>query len=127
MAKVILLILLKVLLFPVKLAVLIIAFLLKGAFYLLSYLLVFVSVASGMIYIVISVFATIFAVSGTVVVVGWIQQGSFQLLEGCVVIGILWLFAMGFNILFNLGDSIADFLENIGDNLSDFALDFFCL
>lgn len=40
MAKVILLILLKVLLFPVKLAVLIIAFLLKGAFYLLSYLLV---------------------------------------------------------------------------------------
>ena len=52
MAKVILL---KVLLFPVKLAVLIIAFLLKGAFYLLSYLLVFVSVASGMIYIAISV------------------------------------------------------------------------
>ena len=91
MAKVILLILLKVLLFPVKLAVLIIAFLLKGAFYLLSYLLVFVSVASGMIYIVISVFATIFAVSGTVVVVGWIQNGTFPLLDGCVVIGILWL------------------------------------
>lgn len=76
---------------------------------------------------IVGFFTTIFAICGTIVVVGWIQQGSFQLLEGCVVIGILWLFAMGFNILFNLGDSIADFLENIGDNLSDFALDFFCL
>lgn len=108
MAKVILLILLKVLLFPVKLAVLIIAFLLKGAFYLLSYLLVFVSVASGMIYIVISVFATIFAVSGTVVVVGWIQNGTFPLLDGCVVIGILWLFAMSTYIISTLGETIAE-------------------
>lgn len=112
MAKVILLILLKVLLFPVKLAVLIIAFLLKGAFYLLSYLLVFVSVASGMIYIAISVFATIFAVSGTVVVVGWIQNGTFPLLDGCVVIGILWLFAMSTYIISTLGETIADWFES---------------
>ncbi len=76
---------------------------------------------------IIGFFTTIFAIFGTIVVVEWIQQGSFQLLEGCVVIGILWLFAMGFNILFNLGDSIADFLEDVGDNLSDLALDFFYL
>lgn len=127
MAKVILLIFLKVLLFPVKLAVLVIAFLLKGAFYLLSYLLVFVSVASGMIYIAISVFATIFAVSGTVVVVGWIQNGTFPLLDGCVVIGILWLFAMSTYIISTLGETIADWFENIGDGLGELAISFFKL
>lgn len=111
----------------IKLAVLIIAFLLKGAFYLLSYLLVFVSVASGMIYIAISVFATIFAVSGTVVVVGWIQNGTFPLLDGCVVIGILWLFAMSTYIISTLGETIADWFENIGDGLGELAISFFKL
>lgn len=113
----------KILLFPLKLIFLIIAYLLKGILYILTFIADF----CGVIHLIVGFFTTIFAICGTIVVVGWIQQGSFQLLEGCVVIGILWLFAMGFNILFNLGDSIADFLENIGDNLSDFALDFFCL
>lgn len=117
----------KILLFPLKLIFLIIAYLLKGILYILAYILTFIADFCGVIHLIVGFFTTIFAICGTIVVMGWIQQGSFQLLEGCVVIGILWLFAMGFNILFNLGDSIADFLENIGDNLSDFALDFFCL
>ena len=111
----------KILLFPLKLIFLIIAYLLKGILYILAYILTFIADFCGVIHLIVGFFTTIFAICGTIVVVGWIQ------LEGCVVIGILWLFAMGFNILFNLGDSIADFLENIGDNLSDFALDFFCL
>lgn len=124
MAKVILLILLKVLLFPIKLAFLIIAFLLKGLLYMLSYLLVFVSVTSGLIYALIFVFTTIFAVGGTVVVVGWIQNGTFPLLDGCVIIGILWLFAMSTYIIYTLGETIAEWFESIGDGLGELAISF---
>lgn len=124
MAKVILLILLKVLLFPIKLAFLIIAFLLKGLLYMLSYLLVFVSVTSGLIYALIFVFTTIFAVGGTVVVVGWIQNGTFPLLDGCIVIGILWLFAMSTYIIYTLGETIAEWFESIGDGLGELAISF---
>lgn len=127
MAKVILLILLKVLLFPIKLAFLIIAFLLKGLLYMLSYLLVFVSVTSGLIYALIFVFTTIFAVGGTVVVVGWIQNGTFPLLDGCVIIGILWLFAMSTYIIYTLGETIAEWFESIGDGLGELAISFFKL
>lgn len=113
-----------IILLPFKIVFLILTFLLKGVLYILSYTIIFFSDFCGAIHYIIRLGNGIFAIGGTIVVVGRIQEGSFTGFEGGLLIAIVWLVAMSFSIMFDLGNAIADFLENIGDWLGNLALRF---
>ena len=116
MAKVILL---KVLLFPVKLAFLIIAYMLKCILYILAFLINFIFNILEAMQSILKVVLLIIALCGTIVMVVCIKNNTITLFDGIIVIALVWLIAIAFSLLIKLGNSIVDFIDDICDRISD--------
>lgn len=116
MAKVILL---KVLLLPVKLAFLIIAYMLKCILYILAFLINFIFNILEAMQSILKVVLLIIALCGTIVMVVCIKNNTITLFDGSIVIALVWLIAIAFSLLIKLGNSIVDFIDDICDRISD--------
>lgn len=117
----------KIISFPLRLIILILAYILRGLLHLLGAIICFISeVAGGFLYIV-GLLANIIAIFATVMYIKEMRSGDMSLFDGICLLAILWLLAFAINGVCFVGYCIGEFLKDLGETITDGAMDLMTL
>lgn len=109
--------------FPLRLIILIAAFILRAVLYILGTFICFVSEVAGVFLAIFGVLLNGIAVFGTILYIKEIKAGNVALTQGILYIALLWVIAFIVDGIWLLGYSIGEFLQDLGGNITDVALE----
>lgn len=113
---------LKIITFPLRLAFLIIAFILRAVISALGLLITFISEDLGAICSLIGKLSDIVAVVMTIFSICQIKSGEMSLAVGLCCIGAFAITTLAVNGIWLIGDSIGEFLIDFERGITDFAI-----
>lgn len=117
----------KIISFPLRLIILILAYIMRGVLFLFGALICFISNVAGFFLRIVGVFANIIAVVATVMYIKEMRSGDISLFNGIGLLVILWLLAFVIDGVCFVGYSIGEFLKDSGETITDVAMNLMTL
>lgn len=114
---------LKILTFPLRLVVVVIALILRAILWMLAFIIENAIGALGIIGYLISVIMIFGAVAATIACIMMVKNGDLTVLQSVVLIGITWIGSSLLSMAFVLCEMVAEFLAELGEIIWEAALD----
>lgn len=117
----------KVISFPFRLIILILAYIVRVVLYLLGAFICLISDVAGAFLRIVGVFVNIIALVATVMYIKEMRSGDMSLFNGISLLVILWLFAFVIDGICFVGYNIGEVLKDLGEIITDKAMDLMTL
>ena len=114
---------LRIITFPLRLAVLIIAFILRAILTSIGSLIALISGSAAGVCGLLAILSDVLAIGITIYAIDEIKTGAISLLTGICCMAFFWIVAFILDSIWIVGYVIGEFLINIGATLTDLALE----